>query len=202
MTSKIILPLLSLLLVLSSTTVQSGEKPIARLTTDLGEITLELYDQKAPITVANFVRYSQEGFYDGTIFHRVIPGFVVQGGGYTFDHVKKETHEPIKNESENGLKNEKWTISMARLPHPDSATSQFFINVNTNKSLNPKKDVPGYTVFANVIEGRSVVRAITKEPIGRIRKDAPDTPVRILSIKLELPESYKIPSNLQPIQEN
>ncbi|WP_423895702.1 peptidylprolyl isomerase [Candidatus Pelagadaptatus aseana] len=160
-----------------------ADNPRLTLTTDLGDITLELYPERAPQTVANFLQYVEDGFYIGTIFHRVIPGFVAQGGGLTFDFVKKKTRDPVINESINGLANHKGTVAMARLPHPDSATSQFFINLEDNPHLNAKGDKPGYTVFAKVVNGMDTVTKITQEPQGRFRPQAPDTPVRILSIQ-------------------
>lgn len=159
--------------------------PLVTFKTDLGSITMELFPDKAPATVNNFLRYCREGFYVGTIFHRVIPNFVVQGGGMTFDYVKKETHEPIVNESNNGLRNRKRTVAMARLPEPDSATSQFFINLGNNKHLNPKKGQPGYTVFGQIIQGMDVVSTITEEPLGKYRPQAPDLPIRILAVHIE-----------------
>lgn len=161
------------------------------LKTDLGTITLELFPDKAPETVKNFLRYCNEGFYAGTIFHRVIPGFVVQGGGMTFDFVKKDTREPVVNESDNGLRNRRGTVAMARLPAPDSATSQFFINLNNNTHLDAKKDEPGYTVFGRVVDGMDVVGKITEEPQGKYRPQAPDMPIRILSVTVSpLTEKY------------
>ncbi|WP_439134956.1 peptidylprolyl isomerase [Pseudomaricurvus sp.] len=159
--------------------------PEVELKTDLGTITLQLFPEKAPETVKNFLRYCNEGFYAGTIFHRVIPGFVAQAGGMTFDYVKKDTHEPVINESDNGLHNRRGTVAMARLPDPDSATSQFFINLNNNTHLDPTKDGPGYTVFAQVIDGMDVVQKITKEPQGKYRPQAPDLPIRILAVTVK-----------------
>lgn len=158
--------------------------PKVELKTDLGVIVVEVFEDKAPITAKNFLDYVDAGFYDGTIFHRVIPNFVVQGGGFTFDFQRKPTRAPIKNESDNGLRNNYGTLSMARLSDPDSATSQFFINVNLrgNPHLDPQKGKPGYAVFAKVVEGIDVVDAITHEPRGKIRAfpEAPNVPVRIL----------------------
>lgn len=158
--------------------------PKVRLETDLGKITVEVFADKAPITAENFLAYVDEGFYNGTIFHRVIPGFVVQGGGFTFDFVKKPTRDPIANEANNGLKNYYGTLSMARTSDPNSATSQFFININVggNANLDATKDKAGYAVFAKVIDGLDVVAAIAREPRGAIRAfpEAPNTPVRIL----------------------
>ncbi len=168
-------------------TVTLAANPKATLKTDLGDIVMELYPDKAPATVANFLQYAESGFYNGTIFHRVIPGFVAQAGGMTFDFVKKPTQEPVVNESHNGLRNHKGTVAMARLPDPDSATSQFFINLNRNPHLDAKKDQPGYTVFGKVINGMKVVKKIVKEPQGQYRDypQAPNNPVRILSVTIE-----------------
>lgn len=173
------------LLASASVVAAGNNNPQVTFKTDLGSFTLELYPDKAPATVDNFLRYCRQGFYVGTIFHRVIPGFVVQGGGLTFDYVKKATHEPVSNESDNGLRNRKGTVAMARHSDPDSATSQFFINLGNNKHLNSKKDQPGYTVFGKVIEGMDVVNAITREPIGKFSPEAPDIPVRIIAVQLE-----------------
>lgn len=159
------------------------QNPQVELKTDLGSIIIELYPKQAPITVANFLEYVDSKFYDGTIFHRVIPGFVVQGGGMTFEFANKKTRDPIKNESSNGLKNEYKTLSMARTNNPDSATSQFFINLRANPSLDAKDNQPGYAVFGKVIEGMDVVEKIVQEPRGMFRAfpDAPNYAVRILS---------------------
>lgn len=161
--------------------------PKVKFETDLGDIVLEVFADKAPATADNFLGYVDSGFYDGTIFHRVIPGFVVQGGGFTFDFTKKPVREPVVNESHNGLKNYYGFLSMARTSHPDSATSQFFINVNVagNAHLDAGKNKAGYAVFAKVISGIDVVDAITREPRGAIRAfpEAPNTPVRILKAR-------------------
>ncbi|MCP8898840.1 peptidylprolyl isomerase [Gilvimarinus xylanilyticus] len=153
--------------------------------TDLGPMLIELYPEQAPITVANFLQYVDSDFYDGTIFHRVIPGFVVQGGGFTFDFNRKETNEPIKNESDNGLKNTYLTLSMARTNAVDSATSQFFINLKHNESLDGSPEKLGYAVFGKVIKGEAVVEKIVAEPRGIFRSypDAPNAAVRILESK-------------------
>ncbi len=163
----------------------TADKPRVLLKTDLGDITLELYPEKAPKTVANFLRYVDEGFYNGVIFHRVIPGFVVQTGGLTFDFIRKPTHEPVVNESANGLKNYRGTVAMARYSAPNSATSQFFINMKHNKNLNARKGKPGYSVFGKVIQGMKVASLITKEKRGLYRShpEAPNVPVRILEAK-------------------
>jgi peptidyl-prolyl cis-trans isomerase A (cyclophilin A)/peptidyl-prolyl cis-trans isomerase B (cyclophilin B) len=141
----------------------------AAIETSMGTITLELDDVKAPETVANFVKYAKDGHYDGTIFHRVIDGFMIQGGGFTKDMNQKETRKPIRNEAMNGLKNVRGTIAMARTMVVDSATSQFFINLVDNNFLDFQSPTPqgfGYAVFGKVTDGMSVVDAIAKVKTG------------------------------------
>jgi peptidyl-prolyl cis-trans isomerase A (cyclophilin A) len=146
--------------------VRAGGKgnPTVLLSTSMGDIKLELYSDKAPITAQNFLDYVKAGYYNGTIFHRVIPGFMIQGGGLTADMTDKREGQkaPIKNESGNGLKNDTGTVAMARTSAPDSATSQFFINVKDNTFLNKDnaQDKVGYAVFGKVIEGMDVVKKI------------------------------------------
>ncbi|MGV3722483.1 MAG: peptidylprolyl isomerase [Actinomycetota bacterium] len=159
--------------------------------TSKGTIQLELYPDKAPITVENFVQYVKNGQYDGTIFHRVIPGFMIQGGGYTEKLEEKATGSEIKNESDNGLKNDRGTIAMARKSDPDSATSQFYISVADNEGLNyPNAEGHGYTVFGKVTEGMDVVDKIvsvpttTKELGPMPAEDVPVDPIVIKSVKL------------------
>jgi cyclophilin family peptidyl-prolyl cis-trans isomerase len=138
-----------------------------KLTTSMGPITIELDQSKAPISADNFVAYVKAGHYDGTIFHRVIDGFMIQGGGFTKDMRQKPVNAPIKNESTNGLKNDNYTVAMARTNVRDSATSQFFINVKDNDFLNFSGDAnPGYAVFAKVVEGKEVVDKIKKVATG------------------------------------
>tara|TARA_Y100000310_G_scaffold243870_1_gene248548 strand:- start:118 stop:702 length:585 start_codon:yes stop_codon:yes gene_type:complete len=137
-----------------------------KLETNHGDIIIELYSKEAPITTSNFVRYVEEGHYDGTIFHRVIDNFMIQGGGFTSDGNEKSTHEPIKLESDNGLKNDKYTIAMARTMVEDSATSQFFINVKDNDMLNYGPGNPGYAVFGKVTSGMEVVNKIKSVSTG------------------------------------
>ncbi len=152
------------------------------MTTSMGEIVLELDPEKAPITCENFDRYVREGHYDGTIFHRVIDNFMIQGGGFDQDFNQKPTHEGIKNEWQNGLSNLRGTIAMARLGNqPDSATAQFFINVNDNTFLDQPRDGAGYAVFGRVVEGMDVVDAIRRTPTRDFRGhgDVPVTPVVI-----------------------
>ena len=137
------------------------------INTSKGNIVIETYPEKAPITVKNFESYVNKGFYNATIFHRVIDGFMIQGGGFTKDMSQKQTDTPIKNEADNGLKNEKYSVAMARTQDPDSASSQFFINVNDNNFLDfPGQDGSGYCVFGKVIEGQDVVDKIAKVSTG------------------------------------
>ncbi len=148
---------------------ETVEKPIVVMTTSLGEIVIELDPEKAPITVENFLQYVDDGQYDGTIFHRVIQNFMIQGGGFTADMTQKDVRDPIKNEADNGLKNEPGTIAMARTSIVDSATAQFFINTKDNASLNFRSPDPrgfGYAVFGKVIEGMDVVMKIEGAATG------------------------------------
>jgi len=156
-----------------------ASNPKVLLKTTMGDITLELYPAKAPITVKNFLDYVNDKFYDGTIFHRVIPNFMVQGGGLTADMTTKATKGTIKNESGNGLKNARGSVAMARLQELDSANSQFFINVVDNVSLDETK----YCVFAKVVSGMDVVDKIVAVPRGNRRGhgDVPLEPITILS---------------------
>jgi len=137
-------------------------KPMVVLKTSLGEFTLELDDKKAPVTVENFLQYVDDGFYDGTVFHRVIGGFMIQGGGFEAGMKQKKTREPIKNEADNGLKNDRGTIAMARTSQKDSATAQFFISLKDNDFLNHGSRDFGYAVFGRVSEGMDVVDRISK----------------------------------------
>lgn len=158
---------------------------MVRLTTNFGVIVLDLDAAKAPLTVANFLEYVNGGFYDGTIFHRVIDGFMIQGGGMTPDMRYKPTRPPIKNEADNGLSNEAYTIAMARTPDPHSASSQFFINVADNDFLNFTSPTPqgwGYCVFGSVVEGREVVDRIAKVRTGN-RAGHQDVPMEDVVIE-------------------
>ena len=138
-----------------------------KIKTNLGIFSLELDETKAPISSKNFKNYVEKGFYINTIFHRVIDGFMIQGGGFELDMTQKETHSPIKNEASNGLKNEKYTVALARTSDPDSATSQFFINTSDNSFLNyPGQDGAGYCVFAKVTEGFDIVDKINSVQTG------------------------------------
>ncbi len=154
-----------------------------KLETSMGNIVVELNEKAAPVTVKNFLRYVEEGFFDGTIFHRVIKGFMIQGGGFTADMKQKKTHAPIVNEAGNGLKNNRGTIAMARTQDPHSATSQFFINHKDNHNLNyagPHK--PGYAVFGKVVEGMDVVDKIAAVRTTRKGRYS-DVPVETVLIK-------------------
>jgi len=162
----------------------AAEAPKVALETDKGRIVLELYPDKAPATVKNFLAYVDDGHYNGTIFHRVIPNFMVQCGGMTVSMKEKPTKPPVKNEADNGLKNLRGTIAMARTQVPDSATAQFFINTVDNDFLNHKNKTPqgwGYTVFGKVVEGMDVVDAIAKVKTGN-RGGHQDVPVDTLMI--------------------
>ncbi len=155
-----------------------------KLETSMGDIFIELFEDKAPKTVSNFLSYVKEGHFDGTIFHRVINGFMIQGGGLTPDMKEKPTKEPVENEADNGLKNEAYTVAMARTSNPHSATAQFFINVKNNDFLNYRDKTPdgwGYTVFGKVTKGHPVVNKIKTVPTGRkgMHDDVPTTPVVI-----------------------
>lgn len=161
-----------------------GDAPLVRLETSLGDIVVQLDARKAPITTANFIQYVKSGHYDNTIFHRVINNFMIQGGGFTPEMKEKRTLAPIKNEANNGLKNRKYTIAMARTPDPHSASSQFFINTRDNDFLDFKAQTPngwGYAVFGKVVQGQDVVDKIETVATGRRagHDDVPTTPVII-----------------------
>ncbi|MEI8209955.1 MAG: peptidylprolyl isomerase [Methylococcales bacterium] len=164
-----------MMLILTSTLSFATEKPMStaqpkvKLTTTLGEIIIQLNTEKAPVSSANFLDYVKAGFYDGTIFHRIIPGFMAQGGGFDTSFAQKATKAPIINEADNGLTNKRGTLAMARTNDPNSATAQFFINYKDNSFLNHTgKNASGwgYAVFGEVIEGLDVVDAMAKEPTG------------------------------------
>ena len=152
----------------AATVVESldAENPQVKFITNKGEFIVELFPQKAPITVANFKRYVNGAFYDGLIFHRVVRGFIIQSGGYNAEGEEKKTLAPIINESSRLLPNTKWSIAMARDEDPNSATSQFYINIKSNKNLNVKKGKDGYTVFGRVIKGINVIQAIEKVEVS------------------------------------
>lgn len=165
-------------------------KPRVRIETNLGNITIELDRKAAPKTVANFLSYVESGYYTGTIFHRVIEGFMIQTGGLTENMDKKPTRDPIVNEADNGLKNKRGTVAMARTNPPHSATSQFFINTGNNTSLNHTGKSSrgwGYCVFGKVVAGMDVVMAIERVPTGvkSGRKDVPISPVTMKNVVVE-----------------
>ena len=159
--------------------------PVVVLATSLGDIQLELYPDKAPLTVQSFLSYVDEQFYDGTVFHRVIPNFMIQGGGFEPGMKQKTTYAAIKNEADNGVSNDRGTLAMARTNNPDSATDQFFINVDNNKNLDRNNKSPGYAVFGKVIEGMDVVdkiRQVETHSVGG-HDDVPVEDVVITSIR-------------------
>lgn len=166
--------------------------PRVALDTTEGTIVIELYPDKAPATVTNFLQYVDDGFYDGTVFHRVIPRFMIQGGGFTREYQQKETRTPVANEADNGLRNERGTLAMARTSDPHSATAQFFINTVNNTNLNHRGKNPagwGYAVFGKVVEGMDVVDRISALPTGRgtlngmPAGDVPNRPVEMRSAR-------------------
>ena len=150
--------------------------------TSLGEFILEFFPEEAPISVENFLGYVDEGFFDGTVFHRVIPGFMIQGGGFDEEMNQKSAHDQIKNEADNGLKNERGSLSMARTAEVDSATSQFFINLKDNEFLDHGSRDFGYAVFAKISEGIEVVDEIAKVPTGNHGMHQ-DVPVEAVVVK-------------------
>jgi peptidyl-prolyl cis-trans isomerase B (cyclophilin B) len=177
-----------LLAFVGSRSVSGAEPVIVDLTTSEGVIRLELDSEKAPKSVANFVAYVESGHYEGTVFHRVIPGFMIQGGGMDMNMREKKTSPPVINEGGNGLKNVKYTVAMARTPDPDSATSQFFINVADNRFLNKaeSQDGFGYAVFGKVTAGTEVVDKIAakKTTLKAGMDDVPVEPITITSVKV------------------
>lgn len=185
-----------------------GENPQVKLHTDMGDIVLELYPDKAPISVDNFIKNTNSFHYDGLIFHRVIKGFMIQSGGHTFDLSMRESERgPIINESFNGLLNNRGSIAMARTNDPDSAQAQFFINHRNNSSLNAKGLRAGYAVFGAVISGMDVVDAIAETEVETVGmyQNVPVTAVRILTARLlnpaawtALPEAKKLPAFEKP----
>ncbi len=174
--------------VFAFSSIAAAANPTVVIKTNKGTIEAVLYKDKAPISVDNFLKYVKAKHYDGTIFHRVIPNFMIQGGGFTTDMVQKKTRAPIKNEAENGLKNERGTLAMARTSEVNSATSQFFINLKYNKFLDHGSRDFGYAVFGKVTKGMKVVDAIAKVPTGSkgpFTRDCPKDAVIIKSITLK-----------------
>jgi peptidyl-prolyl cis-trans isomerase A (cyclophilin A) len=193
MLKKILVILVCGLPVLGTGVAGAGEpavrNPVVLMETSLGNVKLELFAKEAPISVKNFLDHVNSRFYDGTVYHRVIPNFMIQGGGFTADLNRKQTSPPIKNEADNGLKNRSGTLAMARTSVVDSATSQFFINVVDNDFLNHRDKTTqgyGYAVFGKVIEGMEVVDKIAAVKTGTQKglRDIPETPVVIKSMKV------------------
>jgi peptidyl-prolyl cis-trans isomerase A (cyclophilin A) len=182
--STLALASIALAATFSVANVQAQNAPKVKLATSMGDIVVQLDPAKAPKTVENFLAYVNDKHYDGTVFHRVINGFMIQGGGFTADMMPKPTRPPIPLEANNGLKNDTYTIAMARTGNPDSATSQFFINVKDNAMLNaPNPDGHGYAVFGKVIEGTAVVDKIKAVATGNKgpHQNVPTSPVTITS---------------------
>ncbi len=178
--------LIILLLALMLSVTAFAKNPVVVMETNMGTIEIELDEAKAPVTVKNFLSYVDSKFYNGTIFHRVINNFMIQGGGFDEKMTEKKTNAPIKNEGQNGLRNDTGTIAMARTADPNSATAQFFINVNDNSSLNyPSPDGHGYAVFGKVISGMHVVNRIKLVKTGNMHghSDVPMDTVVIKSVK-------------------
>jgi cyclophilin family peptidyl-prolyl cis-trans isomerase len=174
----------ALLLITAPLAAEAG--PQVRVTTNVGSFVVELDDLRAPLTVANFLKYVDAGFYAGTVFHRVIPGFVAQGGGYTADYELKPTTGTVPNESGNGLSNLRGTIGMARTAEPHSGTAQFYINLADNLELDPRPTRWGYAVFGKVIEGMDIVDEIGHRPTGAagpFDRDVPVSPVVIQKVE-------------------
>lgn len=184
----------------------AAEAPKVKIETSLGDMVVELAPEKAPQTVANFLGYVDSGFYSNTVFHRIIPDFMVQGGGFSSDYRRKPTGEPVQNEADNGLSNRRGTIAMARTSDPHSATAQFFINTVDNRNLDHTSKSTrgwGYTVFGRVVEGLDVLDAIAGTPTGsgsldgRPARDVPVMPVMINSIS-RIPVANDQPAVDQP----
>ena len=179
--------LLLLAFALLSSIAAFAANPQLEVKTSLGTISIELYEDKAPKSVENFLQYAKDDFFNGTVFHRVIPGFMIQGGGFTPDMKQKATRAPVTNEARNGLKNQTGTLAMARTSDPHSATAQFFINLKDNGFLDyPGRDGWGYTVFGKVVQGFDIVQKIAMVPTGNAgpHQNVPNTPVIIESVKL------------------
>jgi cyclophilin family peptidyl-prolyl cis-trans isomerase len=185
--------LLALVGALALPPAAAGDDPRVRLETTAGDIVIALYEERAPASVENFLGYVRDGFYDGTIFHRVIEDFMIQGGGFTADYTRKQTGPPIENEADHGISNTRSTVAMARTSAPHSATAQFFINVTDNPFLDHRGKTPrgwGYAVFGEVVEGMDVVDRIRRMPTGAagpFAKDVPETPVVIENAEVVAP---------------
>ena len=174
-------------LAIATAATAAAAAPSVEMQTSQGRLVIELNADKAPATVENFLKYVKDGHYDGTIFHRVIDGFMIQGGGFTASMEEKKTGKPIQNEAKNGLKNQRGTIAMARRADPNSATAQFFINHRDNTALDyPGQDGWGYAVFGKVTQGLDVVDKIARVPTGNrgMHQNVPVEPVVIQSVKI------------------
>jgi peptidyl-prolyl cis-trans isomerase B (cyclophilin B) len=188
---KTLISLIFITLLSFNTYAENNMNPKVKLTTSMGDIVLELDAEKAPVTVENFVNYVENGQYDGLIFHRIIPGFMVQGGGMEPGMKERSNLSPIKNEADNGLKNNKGTVAMARTNDPHSATSQFFINLSDNEFLNHTSKDPsgwGYTVFGEVVEGIDVVEAMGTVQTGNVAGHGDVPNVDVILMKAEIVE--------------
>lgn len=200
--------LLSLVFFSSAVAIADEQHPRVKMTTSQGDIVLELDAVRAPKSVENFLAYVNSGFYNGTIFHRVISNFMIQGGGFAKDFSKKETKAPVNNEANNGLQNTRGTIAMARTADPHSATAQFFINTVDNGFLNHHSQTQrgwGYAVFGKVVEGMNIVDKIRKVktgPGGPFSKDAPNETVEIISVTVEATGSTSTPTSPQTLKMN
>jgi peptidyl-prolyl cis-trans isomerase A (cyclophilin A) len=189
--ASILIPAIAFLILLPGCSAASEKEketsPVVILNTSLGEIKIELDAEKAPVSVENFLGYVDDGFYDGTVFHRVIPGFMIQGGGMNADMGPKQTKASIKNEADNGLENTRGTLAMARTAAKDSATAQFFINLKDNDFLNHGTRDFGYAVFARVVDGMDVVDKIAAVPTSNkgMHQNVPAEPVLIVSARRE-----------------
>lgn len=188
--SKFAVAVLCLMVALAASPIAAQEKPVVIIETSMGDITVELNAGRAPVSVENFLSYVKTGFYDGTIFHRVIASFMIQGGGFTPDMTKKPVKDPIKNEAQNGLRNRKYTVAMARTNEVDSATAQFFINTKDNSFLDNKGTTArdyGYAVFGKIVDGMDIVDAIDKVKTTTKSgfSDVPAEPVMIKTIRLK-----------------
>ena len=175
--------LFGIVIIMMTSTTSAADLPRVEMNTSMGRIVLELQPEQAPKTVENFLGYVEDGFYDGTIFHRVIGGFMIQGGGFTEELVKKPTKAPIENEAANGLKNVTGSVAMARTGDPHSATAQFYINVNDNTDLDHNDQRWGYAVFGNVVEGMDVVEAIKATPTQAVSPVMPNLPQPLVVIE-------------------
>jgi len=190
---SIIVRYLSFFLLTLSMSTQASTKTFAIIQTSMGTIKLELFKDKAPKTVANFIKYSESAYYEGTLFHRVIPGFMVQAGGFDTNFRRKATNAPIKNEAQPLVPNRRGTIAMARTSNPHSATSQFFINVADNNNLNKSSANAGYAVFGKVIEGMIIADqiSIAHTKVQNGMSDVPVQPIIIQTVTIQHPDSQK-----------